>query len=636
MSATSVLRRATTSVVAACAVVAVVPLSISAVHASTDRLRVSFDNDAVAGTVLTDGAVITDLSGQGNNGVVMTAYGGSVLAAASSPGIVADFPGKCRFEPCPNALVQIADSPSLDPLTADFEWGARVLMQANEVADGENVVQKGLFEQVGGQWKLQVDKYLGLPSCVVSGRVPGQTVDRRIVLKASVGVADGVWHRVVCRRTAASGLQIFIDGVLRGSVRMQVVNLASDAPLTIGAKAVEGSDNDQFLGVLDDVFMTVLDNTPVPVNTAPVARFTSSCVDQVCSFDATTSTDDGPFTDAWDFGDGTTDTTVNPVHTYAELGDHVVTLTLTDGAGLTNSLTQTVTTAADVAPVAAFTAACTDLACTFDGSSSTDAGPLTYAWAFGDAATATGVTASHTYAAGTYTVQLTVTDGSGAQSSSQQSVTVTAPVVPPITFVGQASTSGQLTTHVANIPSTVVPGDGLLLFFSSATNTTVKAPVGWIQLDALTNTNGSTRVWRRVAVAGDAGAQVRIVLGALSKGAMTIVAYHGTSAVNPVASFARTLITTSSANRTTPIATVASPSTVVSYWVHKDSSTTALTAPAGVTVRAAGTEVGGGRVTVLTADSGTGVPAGPYGGLTARAAATGPFATTWTIVLAAG
>ena len=73
---------------------------------------------------------------------------------------------------------------------------------------------------------------------------------------------------------------------------------------------------------------------------------------------------------------------------------------------------------------------------------------------------------------------------------------------------------------------------------------------------------------------------------------------------------------------------------VVSFWSHKDSTTTALSPPAGVTVRAAGTQTGSGRVTTLLADSGAAVPVGQYGGLTATATGASSTATMWSIVLA--
>ncbi|MGY1779068.1 PKD domain-containing protein [Geodermatophilus sp. SYSU D01036] len=89
---------------------------------------------------------------------------------------------------------------------------------------------------------------------------------------------------------------------------------------------------------------------------------------------------------------------------------------------------------ANAAPTAAFTARASGLSVAVDASGSTDAdGSVSaYAWDFGDGGTATGRTASHTYAAaGTYTVRLTVTDDDGATATSSQQVTVTAPAPEP-------------------------------------------------------------------------------------------------------------------------------------------------------------------------------------------------------------
>lgn len=74
------------------------------------------------------------------------------------------------------------------------------------------------------------------------------------------------------------------------------------------------------------------------------------------------------------------------------------------------------------APSAVITSAtCTDLNCDFDGSGSSDpdGDTLTYAWDFGDGNSGTGVTTSHNYASGgSYTVTLTVSDGSLSDSAS--------------------------------------------------------------------------------------------------------------------------------------------------------------------------------------------------------------------------
>ena len=70
----------------------------------------------------------------------------------------------------------------------------------------------------------------------------------------------------------------------------------------------------------------------------------------------------------------------------------------------------------NVAPTAAFTSSSAALTASFDGSGSSDSdGSVdSYAWDFGDGASATGATPDRTYAAaGTYQVKLTVTDNRG-------------------------------------------------------------------------------------------------------------------------------------------------------------------------------------------------------------------------------
>ncbi|MEV6286309.1 PKD domain-containing protein [Kribbella sp. NPDC051770] len=83
-------------------------------------------------------------------------------------------------------------------------------------------------------------------------------------------------------------------------------------------------------------------------NTAPVAAFTSSCGALSCAFDGSGSSDaEGPIASyAWTFGDGGTGTGVAPNHTYATAGTYTVTLTVTDGGGLTHQVSHPVTVAA--------------------------------------------------------------------------------------------------------------------------------------------------------------------------------------------------------------------------------------------------------------------------------------------------
>jgi PKD repeat protein len=84
----------------------------------------------------------------------------------------------------------------------------------------------------------------------------------------------------------------------------------------------------------------------------------------------------------------------------------------------------------NTAPVASFTAACTENVCAFDGRASTDenAPTLTYAWNFGNGRTGSGPVPSHTYTtAGTFTVTLTVRDEYGLTGTTTRTVTIAEP-----------------------------------------------------------------------------------------------------------------------------------------------------------------------------------------------------------------
>ncbi|MEU4437199.1 MULTISPECIES: PKD domain-containing protein [Micromonospora] len=295
---------------------------------------------------------------------------------------------------------------------------------------------------------------------------------------------------------------------------------------------------------------------------------------------------------------------------------------------------------ANQAPVAALTPTCSGLVCTFTGAGSTDAdGAIQdHSWNFGDGdttGTASVPTTSHTYAAaGTYPVTLTVTDDRGATGTATVEVTV-APVPERISFVGQATANANWTSHTVTVPAGVQAGDMLLLLLSQNTHTGTGEPAGvtgWSRLDRLDGGFATTTAWWKTASAGDAGTAVRVTLDGQAKGNLVLAAYRGVAPGAPV--FTRATDPASTATRITPYAPVtAAQSWAVSYWLHGDSTSTALTPPAGVAVRSNTSQTGGGRVAGLLADSASSVPTGSYGGLTATGAAASTTTTTWTFVL---
>ena len=291
----------------------------------------------------------------------------------------------------------------------------------------------------------------------------------------------------------------------------------------------------------------------------------------------------------------------------------------------------------NVPPNAAFTPSCGGLTCSVNGTASTDPdGTVTsYAWTFGDGATASGPTATHVYAAaGTYSIGLTVTDNRGGTSTTSQQVTVAVPTT-AIAFRGAANANTNAASSSVVLPAAVQAGDALVLTATvNSDTTTVGDPAGWTRLDTAATTGIQTVVWTKVATATDPASTVTVPLGAIVKTSLTVGAWSGTRATSPVAAFAHGVDTAVSAAHTTPAATVATPgSWVVSYWADKSSSTTTWTAPAGQAVRNVSIGTAAGRVTSLLTDGGA-AAAGPAGGLTATTDVAGTKATTLTLVLA--
>lgn len=121
-------------------------------------------------------------------------------------------------------------------------------------------------------------------------------------------------------------------------------------------------------------------------------------------------------------------------------------------------------------PVADFSFSCSLLACNFDGSLSSAQAAATYSWTFGDAATASGKTASHTYAAsGTYNVTLTVTDASGS-SFKTRAVTVSNVAAPAV--ANFTATCPTLTCNFTNTSTGVASGATHLWTWGDGTTTT--------------------------------------------------------------------------------------------------------------------------------------------------------------------
>jgi hypothetical protein len=226
--------------------------------------------------------------------------------------------------------------------------------------------------------------------------------------------------------------------------------------------------------------------------------------------------------------------------------------------------------------------------------------------------------------------------------STARQVTVIAPSA-SISFLGGDQINGGGAAPTVHVPASVAGGDGLLLMMVQNNTTLLPAtPSGWSQLSSAVKGSNLTTVWRKVASSSDANAAVSpSVAGAGSgfRSAVTLLAYRGTSIVDPVSTFASALEgSTAKTTHVTPTVTVpANNSWVVSLWTDKTSGTSSITPPGSETQRSATCGTDGGRVCLLASDGNAPVLGSTTaGGLTATANAAGTADTMWTIVLAPG
>ena len=194
--------------------------------------------------------------------------------------------------------------------------------------------------------------------------------------------------------------------------------------------------------------------TPGPAPILPVADFSSNVTSgkvplNVGFTDKSTGT---PISWTWSFGDGTSSTVQNPVHTYSAAGNYTVALTASNSAG-NNTVTksdyinvgQTTPT-----PVASFNSNATSgnapLSVLFNDAST--GSPTAWNWSFGDGVNSTEKNPTHTYSTqGNYTVALTVSNAAGSNAITKSNyIKVTAnnttnATIPVVSFWG-SRTSG--------------------------------------------------------------------------------------------------------------------------------------------------------------------------------------------------
>ncbi|MDD5023846.1 MAG: PKD domain-containing protein, partial [Methanoregula sp.] len=268
----------------------------------------------------------------------------------------------------------------------------------------------------------------------------------------------------ILSRNIGTNNRIYLNNIV-GTTGGSIISIPSGTPAAIGwttpapvSYTYKGHQYSGYLGNYWDTYTgTDADNNgigdttfaliSIQADTAPLMNwtqdyFSSSPAAPTAGFSANATVGKTPmtvrFTDesigtvtsrAWDFGDGAISTEQNPVHTYTTAGNYTVALNVTNNVG-SNTLTRPeyISITTRLIPIVSFTANASagsdPLVVQFTDTSLYV--PTNWAWDFGDGTTSTEQNPVHTYSIGTYSINLTATNGDGSNSTTKTDyITVT-------------------------------------------------------------------------------------------------------------------------------------------------------------------------------------------------------------------
>jgi hypothetical protein len=194
----------------------------------------------------TGATVMVDSAG-GNNGHV----GSRVITGV--PGLKGGL--AYQFDGSSTSNVQVPDSPTLDPGSADITLTATVLIKAGPIKDDSyEVVRKGLVTTKGGDWKMEIKRSgssVGKLHCVFNG-VLSNGKKAPASVEQSSNVADGKAHTLQCVKTNGR-----VAAVVDGKSRIKSLvtgSISNDQGVIVGSKS---PGDDVMIGTIDQVSVDI-------------------------------------------------------------------------------------------------------------------------------------------------------------------------------------------------------------------------------------------------------------------------------------------------------------------------------------------------------------------------------------------
>lgn len=187
---------------------------------------------------------MVDSSGKGNNGRIV----GVQTGVPGKSGTAYRFNGRSSY-------VLVPSKPVLNPGSRRLVVQIWLRVPSTLPAGKYNVMQKGLNNTAGGQYKMEIGgtaALLGRPLCSFT-----DAAKRVGFVSAKKTIADNAWHRVDCVRSGNT-VSVLIDGKVSNSHNFTLSTISNSAPVVLGARVTgKGFANQFYLGDMDEVSIRI-------------------------------------------------------------------------------------------------------------------------------------------------------------------------------------------------------------------------------------------------------------------------------------------------------------------------------------------------------------------------------------------
>jgi hypothetical protein len=191
----------------------------------------------------TTGTVAHDSSRFGNNG--------ALHGITSGPGQSGRAYVFGAHSGIPN-YVQVPVSHSINPYRVDYTYAASINIDAGTAITRDfSIFRRGAAKHAGAFYKMEIVLNRATGNLRLTCAFRDQSGVGASVSARAGGLHDGVWHRLVCTKTATQ-VSLAVDGVTHTKT-VALGNLTSDQPLYLGVEPVTGGFHEQFLGSMDEI-----------------------------------------------------------------------------------------------------------------------------------------------------------------------------------------------------------------------------------------------------------------------------------------------------------------------------------------------------------------------------------------------